>query len=215
MQEKVCIDLFYYRNEINVDELLSEEVLRKRQRQHAINLKMTIIAWTLEFTSGCLLLLEVLFNQLNIHDVADDSVWLRISYTLDTILCSIVIPSSYILKSDEVKKVVILEGWKKPFMWLFPKCKARVAPTQNLNMEVIPNAQPENRAVHAHPDTNGEQEDDEAWLRRIDLFDEEPESDWRTDGDVEQILAVNPIPETADAEGISISTISGTSRISK
>ena len=215
MQEQVYNDWICYRNEINVNVLLSEEVLRKRQRTHTINLKMTIIAWTLEFTSGCLLLLEVLFNQLNIHDVADDSVWLRISYTLDTILCSIVIPSSYILKSDEVKKVVILEGWNKPFIWSLPKCKARVAPTQNLNMEVIPNAQPENRAVHAHPDTNGEQEDDEAWLRRIDLFDEEPKSALTTQGNVEQILRVNPVPSTADAVGISIPTISYKSRISK
>ena len=215
MQEQVYNDWICYRNEINVNVLLSEEVLRKRQRTHTINLKMTIIAWTLEFLAGCLLLMQIFFHQLLNPDAADDLVWKRVSHTLDTIICSSIIPSSYILKSEEIKKAVILEGWSKPFRLLCPKCRSRVAVEENLNMNVIPNALPEDRVVHAQPHTIGEHEDDEAWLRRIDLFDEEPKSALTTQGNVEQILRVNPVPSTADAVGISIPTISCKSRISK
>ena len=112
-------------------------------------------------------------DRLQLHRNAKKNEWKRIIYTLDMILCSAVIPSAYVLKTEEIKKEIISGGWCKPLRLLAPVCLERVLPDEEFDMAAIPNAQLENIVLHPPQQPDIQLEDGEAWLRRIEvnLFD--------------------------------------------
>ena len=189
--------------------MLSEESIRKRHRQDMISLKMTMIAWTLEFITGSMLLINYVIGNV------DNFIWKRIIYTLDMILCSCVIPCSYILKTEEIRKIVLDSGWCQPLRMVVSAGIARDAPVENLNMAVIPNAQPENIFVCAQNKAgkqHEQQEYDEDWLRRIDLFDEDSISypNLALSQNADQTLQNDPVLESDDEDWLTVSSISET-----
>ena len=109
-----------------------------------------------------MLINHIFSSRLQIQHIADNDEWKRIIYTLDGIFCSTIIPGSYVLKSDEIKKVVISGGWCKPLRLLAPICMERVSRDEQFDMAPIANAQPENIVVQALQEPYRQQEDDEA-----------------------------------------------------
>ena len=83
---------------------------------------MTAISWCVEFTSGALAMVLIHF------DLTDESTIVALFFA-DVCLNFVVIPSSYIFKTEEVKQHIIAEGWRKWFNHFFRS--HRVAPAEN------------------------------------------------------------------------------------
>ena len=101
---------------------------------------------------------------------------------IDITLCSIVIPICYIVKTEQVKKIVVSRGWWRYFTDFLPSCRARVLPAENVQLNCMPNEnvvgnqeleqglqEQQIQRTLAHP----VDQDDERWWMNIDLFDEE------------------------------------------
>ena len=59
---------------------------------------------------------------------SNDQKWLIIP---NIFLCSIVIPSSYIIKTEAMKEIVMRNGWGKLCTGIFPVRNSRDVPTEN------------------------------------------------------------------------------------
>ena len=81
---------FRWENGKVLDKLLSEESRRKRNRNITINIQMTAISWLVEFVAGIIVLVTATFIM---NDYTS-----QILAVIDSFLCFVVIPSSYILK---------------------------------------------------------------------------------------------------------------------
>ena len=66
--------------------------------------------------------------------IFDEDVFFRFYIPFDIILCSIIIPGCYILKTEKIKKVVADGGWCKMFKDIFPFSNMRVLPADNLEL---------------------------------------------------------------------------------
>ena len=151
--------------------MLSEESKRKRRRTDTISLQTTIISWLIEFIAGSAMLISYLLS------IFDEGLFIRFYIPFDIILCSIIIPSCYILKTEKIKKVVADGGWCKIFKDIFPFSNMRVLPAENLEIGNICNdhRMGNNAAPEQEDNQQPEQqikEDDENWWMKIDLFDE-------------------------------------------
>ena len=105
---------------------------------------MSIISWSLEFITGGLVMCCLLY----IDDIDGAS---RSLIVVDVFLCSILIPSIYVLKSDSIKEVIITRGWLPPFINLLPTifdcllfnglrcCRRSIAPIEEIDMIDRPN----------------------------------------------------------------------------
>ena len=119
---------------------LSEESKRKRHRQNTTSMHLTALAWFIEFITGGIMLLNYLLG------IDEEEDFYRFFLPLDIFLCSVMIPTCYVLKSDQIKEIINNDGWRRVFRDLlssissiFPKTE--VEPNQILGMEVIINAQ--------------------------------------------------------------------------
>ena len=101
---------------------------------------MTIISWSLELIDGCLLVFDW-FN----NDVYANSVPLFLFCHI--LIRSVLIPSSYIIKTDRVKNLITANGWLKPLEGFFQFRRNRNAPIEEIQMDVIPNVQPVNNDI--------------------------------------------------------------------
>ena len=90
---------------------------------------MTAISWCVEFTSGSLAMIMLHFN-------FTDELAIVPLFFADVCLNFIVIPSSYIFNTDEVKQHIIAEGWLKWFNKSFRS--NRVAPAANGGLAEAP-----------------------------------------------------------------------------
>ena len=126
------------RESLNI--LLSEESKRKRHRQNTTSLHLTALAWFIEFITGGIMLLNYL---LAIEE--EEEFFYRFFVPLDIFLCSVMIPTFYVLKSDQIKEIINNGGWRRVFRDIltsissvFPKTED--GPNQNLGMDVVINA---------------------------------------------------------------------------
>ena len=99
---------------------------------------MTIISWSLEFIDGGLIVYHIFTKH------ADDYM-----LPVHLFLRSILIPGSYIIKTDAVKKVVAASGWMKTFEDFVPCGKNRIVPNEEINMNVIRNVPPRHNDILA------------------------------------------------------------------
>ena len=133
------------------------------------------MAWLIEFISGGLCLVFVLLGGSN---------YFRIFVVLDMTLCTIILPSSYIVKSEKVKKVVFDRGWLKSLTDLVPSWRSnRVHTVEEMELNCPPNenvAGNHEQVIMNHLQAQQIQEnlaghidqDDEHWWMNIDLFDD-------------------------------------------
>ena len=108
---------------------LSEESKTKRRRTKTINLQMTAISWALEFITGILAIALMYFS------FANEFAIVFLSLT-DVCMNFVVIPSSYIFNTEEVKQYIIAEGWRKWFNKSFRS--NRVTPPTNDGLAEAP-----------------------------------------------------------------------------
>ena len=105
--------LFIFRafNKETLKIALSEESRVKRNRKRMVNLQMTVFSWSLEFITG-LVCLSIVIKSPDPETNVDLISGLVI---FDAFLNFIIIPSSYILNNESIKKVIIAEGWCRFF----------------------------------------------------------------------------------------------------
>ena len=156
--------------------------MRKRQRQDKIGIQTNILAWSVEFLTGLIILINYLF--LNGKIEMENKLY-RVFLPVDTILCTIVIPACYLFKTESVRKSIYNIGWIKLCTSLFIPRSRRISASQDIPMnqlpnnadvlnnihELVPEGQLNDRMLH-----NNQEQDpnsDENWWMKIDLFDDE------------------------------------------
>ena len=153
--------------------------MRKRQRQDKIGIQTNILAWSVEFLTGIL----VVVNQLFGIDMGNKLY--RVLFPVDTILCTIVIPACYVFKTESARKSIYNIGWIELCTSLFLPRSRKISPAQDIPMnQVSNNADVLNNTQDPVPDVqlndqmfhNNQEQDpnrDENWWMKIDLFDDE------------------------------------------
>ena len=91
--------------------MLSETSKTKRRRINVVNLQMTVFSWSLEFITGLVLLVI----NTTIHNPETNVDLISFMVIFDAFLNFIIIPSSYILNNEVMKKIIMAEGWFKIF----------------------------------------------------------------------------------------------------
>ena len=158
---------------------MSEESLRKRQRQDKIGIQTNILAWSVEFLTGLIMLVNYLLG----IDLGNKLY--RIFVTIDTILCTIVIPACYLFKTERVRKSIYNNGWIEVFTRSFLSRFSRTSPSQDIPMNQLPNNADVLNNVHdpvpevqinaqmLHNNQELDPNSDENWWMKIDIFDDE------------------------------------------
>ena len=153
--------------------------MRKRQRQDKIGIQTNILAWSVEFLTGLIMLVNYLLG----IDLGNKLY--RIFVPIDTILCTIVIPACYLFKTERVRKSIYNNGWIEVFTRSFLSRFSRTSPSQDIPMNQVPNNAnvlnnvhepvPEGNLIDRIYHNNQEQDpnSDENWWMKIDLFDDE------------------------------------------
>ena len=103
---------------------------------------MNIFSWSLEFFAGGFSLVYYLFS------IGSKEKGWTMWVAIDIFIYSILISSSYLLKSESVKNMVINNGWLAPFAGLLFEClmfggpscwKTTVSPVEQIDVVEIPN----------------------------------------------------------------------------
>ena len=153
--------------------------MRNRQRQDKIGIQTNILAWSVEFLTGLIMLINYLFG----IDLGNKLY--RVFVPVDTILCTIVIPACYLLKTESVRKSIYNIGWIKLCTNLFLPRSRRISASQDIPMNQLPNnadvlnnmhepvpeGQLNDRMLHNNQELDPNS--DENWWMKIDLFDDE------------------------------------------
>ena len=125
---------------------------------------MSIFSWSFEFMNGAFVAIMT-FSELFVIDGKGKD-W-RLFYLFEFFLLSVLIPSTYLLKTDIIKEIVVKSGRMKPFVdltsYIFeflpcdylsccntkvgPFYQARVGSMEEIGMDVIPNAEPVRNAI--------------------------------------------------------------------
>ena len=93
---------------------------------------MAVIAWSLEFISGLLLLIYWFLSEDKNHQLA--------LIMIDILLRFIIIPGSYLLNTEVNKALIVAEGWWKSLRTTFRSNKIQPSNNQNQqnNLELMP-----------------------------------------------------------------------------
>ena len=94
-------------NKETIQEMLSEDAKQRRRRTNAVNIQMTIFAWSLEFVTG----LVNLAIGIKIHHPESNIDFITCMVLFDGFLNFIIIPSSYIMNNEVLKTAIMAEGW--------------------------------------------------------------------------------------------------------
>ena len=125
---------------------------------------MNIFSWSLEFIAGGFSLVYYLFS------IGGKEKGWTMWVAIDIFVYSILVSSSYLLKSESVKNMVINHGWLAPFarqifeclMFGIPRCcKTSVSPVEQIDVVEIPNINLFRAIVRPHiPTISGQIERD-------------------------------------------------------
>ena len=75
---------------------------------------MNILTWLLEFITGALIAIDYFWS----ISSSEEYHWMYWFFALDVVLCGVLVPCTYILKTDEVKELVYTIGWIKTVKFL-------------------------------------------------------------------------------------------------
>ena len=104
---KFCLIVYREENKERLQSLLSETSKQKRRRTNAVNLQMTLFAWSLEFVTG----LVNLSIGITIHNPESNVDFITFMVIFDGLLNFIIIPCSYIMNNEVLKAAIIASGW--------------------------------------------------------------------------------------------------------
>ena len=94
---------------------LSEESKRRRHRKTKINIRLNVFAWALEFLAGLTTLIIYVCSRILGTADARGADYGRIFQLFYIGFWGIIIPSSYILKTEEVRNKIINNQLVNPF----------------------------------------------------------------------------------------------------
>ena len=95
---------------------------------------MTVLSWSVEFISGGLVLIDMLFS------LSANKNWESIiTPVIDVLLCSIIIPGTYLLKTENVKNIVFNKGWSESWREFCHMSTNRVVPIENIHLNPVQN----------------------------------------------------------------------------
>ena len=117
--------------------VLDEATKQKRRRQELIGIQMTVLSWSVELISGGLFLIELLFAP-----SAKETWEKNIMPTIGLLFYSIVIPGTYLLKTENLKNIVFKKGWGELLREFFHLGTNRVVPIENIRMNPVQNMPP-------------------------------------------------------------------------
>ena len=158
--------------------MLSEDSKRSRKRLEIVGLQTNVLAWAVEFVTGLIMLLNFLLG------IDVDNNLFRIFLPVDITLCCVVIPCCYVFKTQIFRSKIYNMGWNKIFFGASIHRKGRVSPGQELQMHELPTAKSdpenetrepvceENEPKRTCQNSQDQEDEDEHWLMRIQLFDE-------------------------------------------
>ena len=122
--------------------MLDEETKRKRKRDQVIGIQTTALSWSVEFASGGLVLLDVFFG------LSGRDTWERtIIPAIDMLFCSIIIPCTYVVKSESIRDMLSDKGWSLSFRECLHLRTDTVNPQDNIQMNPLQNIPNRNPAV--------------------------------------------------------------------
>ena len=112
---------------------LSDESKRKRNRQYKISIQTTFLSWSLEFMMACFVMI---FYYIFKHNLSQDYLWILWPFFI--FQCSVAIPGSYLLKTENSKSIIARKGWCNPCRACFQVRNPRAAPREEIEMHVNP-----------------------------------------------------------------------------
>ena len=164
-----------------VNDMLSEESRLSRKRIEIVGFQTNFLAWIVEFATGFIMLLDFLLG------IDVDNKLFRIFLPVDIMLCCVVIPGCYVSKTEKFRIKIYNIGWDQIFFGFCIDRKTRVSPSLELPIHQQPNARsdPENNTRESTRKENqseqpcqhnqDQEDEDENWWMKIQLFDEENE----------------------------------------
>ena len=116
----------YFRNDQqeNIQRLLSEEARTRRSHNYKCSLQLSVLSWSIEFVTGCLMLIDYSLG------LSNDTfhIWMYVHPLVDIFLSGVVIPSAYVLKSDLFREFLYNFGWLRTLRKLLGIKESTVAP---------------------------------------------------------------------------------------
>ena len=109
----------------NIQRLLSEEARTRRSHKYKCSLQLSVLSWSIEFLTGCLMLIDYSLGQSN--DIF--YFWMYVHPLVDIFLSGVVIPSAYVLKSDLFREFLYNFGWLRTIRKLLELKEPSVAPS--------------------------------------------------------------------------------------
>ena len=119
-----------FRNEQkeNIQRLLSEEATTRRSHNYKCSLQLSVLSWSIEFVTGCLMLIDYSLGLSN--DIFN--VWTYVHPLVDIFLSGVVIPSAYVLKSDLFREFLYNFGWLRTLRKLLGLKDSAVVPRHEI-----------------------------------------------------------------------------------
>ena len=116
---------------------MDESQRHKRHRSNIIGLQTSILAWAVEFVTGLLVWIDLIFGFSSRHS------WERVLiFMTDVFLFSVVQPCTYIFKTRQVKDLLSDSGWYHTIRVFFKLEQLQVAPNENIEMNPVVNTNP-------------------------------------------------------------------------
>ena len=120
-------ELFHYRSDASVREHLSEDCIKRRDIQAKIGIQTSIIAWIVELAGSMTILLIYNFSE-------NGPFKSQLMVCTVTSIYFVLIPGSYLLATDRLRKNILDQGWSNSLK-ILPRT-ARVAPLPNIPIEL-------------------------------------------------------------------------------
>ena len=131
-----CINILLHWRKENGDYLnaaLGESSKHRRHRVNVIGLQTSILSWSVEFVTGGLVWIDLLFS------FSSENSWARVFISvLDSFLFSIILPITYIIKTKQIKERLSKQGWYNTLRGFLNCNTNQVAPPDAFEMNAIP-----------------------------------------------------------------------------
>ena len=91
----------------DLQRILSEESKARRSRRNRISIHTSLISWAMEFVTGIVVMIAYLGAIMD----GDSYFWINWYLPVDMLLCSVLIPCTYVVKTESFKNLIFNSGW--------------------------------------------------------------------------------------------------------
>ena len=91
----------------DLQRILSDESKARRSKRNRISIHLSLISWAMEFVTGIIVMIAYLGA---IAD-GDSYYWINWYLPLDMLLCSVLIPCTYVFKTEYFRNLIFNSGW--------------------------------------------------------------------------------------------------------